>query len=57
MTYALPVMGIALGVIVLDERLHAEEIAGTALVLTGLVLASTRRRSRILFARRPPAPG
>ncbi len=56
-TYALPVMGIALGVIVLDERLHPEEIAGTALVLTGLVLASTRRRSRVLFARRPPAPG
>ena len=56
-TYALPVMGIALGVIVLDERLHPEEIAGTALVLTGLVLASTRRRSRILFARRPPTPG
>ena len=45
------------GVIVLDERLHPEEIAGTALVLTGLVLASTSRRSRILFARRPPAAG
>jgi drug/metabolite transporter (DMT)-like permease len=56
-TYGLPVMGIALGVIVLDERLHPEEIAGTALVLTGLVLASTSRRSRILFARRPPAAG
>jgi drug/metabolite transporter (DMT)-like permease len=56
-TYALPVMGIALGVIVLDERLHPEEVGGTALVLTGLVLASTRRRSRILFARRPPTPG
>lgn len=53
-TYVLPVMGIALGVVVLDERLHPEEVAGTALVLTGLVLASTRR-GRVLVGRRPPA--
>jgi len=53
-TYALPVIGIALGVIVLDERLHAEEVAGTVLVLSGLVVAS-RRRGRVLYARRAPA--
>jgi drug/metabolite transporter (DMT)-like permease len=52
-TYALPVIGIALGVVVLDERLHAEEVAGTVLVLAGLVLAS-RRRGRVLFGRQPP---
>lgn len=52
-TYALPVMGIALGVIVLDERLHPEEIAGTLLVLAGLVIASGRR-GRVLFGRTPP---
>lgn len=56
-TYALPVMGIALGVIVLDERLHAEEVVGAALVLVGLVLASSSRGGRILFARRPPTLG
>jgi drug/metabolite transporter (DMT)-like permease len=56
-TYALPVMGITLGVVVLDERLHPEEIAGSVLVLAGLVLASGRRRSRVLYARRPPPPG
>lgn len=56
-TYALPVMGIALGVIVLDERLHAEEVLGTALVLLGLVLASSGRGGRVLFGRRPPPPG
>jgi drug/metabolite transporter (DMT)-like permease len=56
-TYALPVLGIALGVIVLDERLHPQEVAGAVLVLAGLVMASTGRRGRVLFARRPPAPG
>lgn len=52
-TYALPVMGIALGVVVLDERLHPEEIAGTVLVLMGLVIASGRR-GRVLVGRAPP---
>lgn len=56
-TYALPVMGIALGVIVLDEHLHAEEVLGTGLVLAGLVLASSSRGGRVLFGRRPPSPG
>lgn len=56
-TYALPVMGIALGVIVLDERLHPEELAGAALVLVGLVLASSRRGGRVLYGRRAPTPG
>ena len=55
-TYVLPIMGIALGVIVLDERLHPEEIVGTVLVLVGLVLASRRRGGRVLFARRPRHP-
>ncbi len=52
-TYALPVIGIALGVVVLGERLHVEEVAGTALVLAGLVVAS-RRRGRVVFGRQPP---
>jgi drug/metabolite transporter (DMT)-like permease len=49
-TYVLPVLGIALGVVVLDERLHPEEVVGTVLVLVGLVLASSRG-GRILFRR------
>ncbi len=55
-TYALPVVGITLGVVLLDERLHVEEIAGTALVLAGLVLANARIGHRVLFGRTPPAP-
>ena len=51
-TYALPVMGIALGVIVLDERLHAEELAGTALVLDGAGAGQAPGGgARVLFAR------
>jgi drug/metabolite transporter (DMT)-like permease len=54
-TYALPIMGITLGVIVLDETLDPAEVVGAALVLVGLVLASTSRRGRVLLARRPPS--
>ncbi|MBX3030549.1 MAG: DMT family transporter [Chloroflexi bacterium] len=55
-TYALPVVGITLGVLLLDEQLHPEEIAGTTLVLAGLVLANARVGHRVLFGRTPPAP-
>jgi drug/metabolite transporter (DMT)-like permease len=55
-TYALPVVGISLGVLLLDEQLHPAEIAGTALVLTGLVLANSSVGHRVLFGRTPPAP-
>ncbi len=42
-TYLLPVVAIALGVLVLDESVTATMLAGVALVLTGTAL--TRRTS------------
>jgi drug/metabolite transporter (DMT)-like permease len=55
-TYALPVVGITLGLVFLDERLHPEEVVGAMLVLTGLGLANSRVGHRVLFGRTPP-PG
>ena len=52
-TYALPVVGIALGVIVLSEALHPAEIVGALLILGGLVLANIAVGQRRLFGRRP----
>jgi drug/metabolite transporter (DMT)-like permease len=50
-TYAMPVVGIALGVIVLSEVLHPAEIAGAALILGGLLLANAAVGQRRLFGR------
>jgi drug/metabolite transporter (DMT)-like permease len=50
-TYVMPVVGIALGVIVLQERLHLAEILGGALVIGGLVLANSSIGQRRLYGR------
>ncbi len=52
-TYVMPVVGIALGVVVLGERLDIAEILGAALVIGGLVLANSSMGQRRLFGRGP----
>lgn len=52
-TYVMPVVSIALGVIVLRETLHLEEILGTVLVIGGVVLANSQMGQRRLFGRGP----
>nr|MBA2254777.1 DMT family transporter [Chloroflexota bacterium] len=56
-TYLMPVVGIALGVIVLNETLHVAEIIGTVLVIGGVVVASSSIGNRRLAGRAsaPPA--
>lgn len=45
-TYITPVVGVALGVLVLDESLSWHEPAGAALVILGILLAQGRLRRR-----------
>jgi drug/metabolite transporter (DMT)-like permease len=52
--YLLPVFGIVLGVLVLGEVVDARVIAGTALVIAGVGLVSSRFGRRRLFERTPP---
>lgn len=44
-TYITPVVGVALGILVLGETLHWNEPAGAVLVLLGVLLAQGRRRA------------
>lgn len=55
-TYITPVVGVALGVLVLDERLGWHEPAGAALVLLGILLAQGRLRRRAARAPGVAAP-
>jgi drug/metabolite transporter (DMT)-like permease len=55
-SYVMPVVGIALGVIVLGETLHPVEIVGAALIISGVVIANSGRGRRRLFGR-APMPG
>lgn len=50
-TYVMPIVGIALGVLVLGERLDLAEILGAALIIGGLVLANSSLGQRRLFGR------
>ncbi|CAN5725913.1 DMT family transporter [soil metagenome] len=50
-TYVMPVIGIALGVLVLGERLDLAEVVGAALVIGGLVLANSSLGQRRLYGR------
>jgi drug/metabolite transporter (DMT)-like permease len=52
-TYVMPIVGIALGVIVLSEQLHPIEIVGAALIIGGLGLANASVGQRRLFGRAP----
>ena len=52
--YLLPVVGIVLGYLVLDEAVDARIIVGTALVIAGIGLVNSRFGRRRLFGRVPP---
>jgi drug/metabolite transporter (DMT)-like permease len=52
--YLLPVVGIVLGYLVLQEPIDATLVGGTALVIAGVALVNGRWGRRRLFA--PPAP-
>jgi drug/metabolite transporter (DMT)-like permease len=55
--YLLPVFGIALGALVLNEHVDARLLVGTALVIGGVVLVNSRFGARPLFQRgRPSTP-
>ncbi|MBA3852122.1 MAG: EamA family transporter [Chloroflexi bacterium] len=56
-TYVMPVVGIALGVIVLGERLDLAEVMGAVLVIGGLVLANSSFGQRRLFGREAAPAG
>jgi drug/metabolite transporter (DMT)-like permease len=50
-TYVIPVVGIVLGVLILGETLHPEEVVGAALVIAGVVLANAAIGRRRLYGR------
>jgi drug/metabolite transporter (DMT)-like permease len=52
--YLLPVVGIALGALVLQEAVSVTTLIGTALVIGGIALVNSRYGTRPLFRR--PAP-
>jgi drug/metabolite transporter (DMT)-like permease len=51
--YLLPVWGIVLGALVLDDPITVNRIAGTALVVAGIALVNSGPALRRLFDRRP----
>ena len=54
--YLLPIWGIALGALVLQEPIDARLILGTALVISGIALVNQRRSLRTVFRRENEAP-
>jgi len=54
--YLLPVVGIALGAVVLQEPIAPSTLFGTILVIAGVALVNSRFGSRPLFAGRGAAP-
>ena len=54
--YLLPVYGIALGALVLQEPIAPSTLLGTALVIGGIALVNSRFGTRTLFAGRGAAP-
>jgi len=52
--YVLPVVGIALGFLVLQEPIDGRMILGTALIIGGVALVNSRYGRRLLFARSQP---
>jgi drug/metabolite transporter (DMT)-like permease len=53
--YLLPIYGIALGVLVLQEPVSISTVVGTILVIAGIALVNARWGTRPLFARRNAA--
>ncbi len=55
--YVIPIVGIALGFLVLGEPIDGRMVAGTALVIGGIALVNSPYGRRLVFARaRPNAP-
>jgi drug/metabolite transporter (DMT)-like permease len=54
--YLLPIYGVALAAMFLGEELHAYHAAGLALVLAGIVLASSAAWRDLVFRRAKPVP-
>ncbi len=55
--YVIPIVGIALGSLVLHEPIDARMVAGTALVIGGVALVNSTYGRQVVFARgRPSAP-
>jgi drug/metabolite transporter (DMT)-like permease len=50
-TYVMPVVGIVMGVLVLSESIDLRTVLGTAIILAGVGLVSSRRGARRLFGR------
>ena len=48
--HLMPVFGIVLAWLVLDERLHAFHLAGIALILTGIMVTSRKARAAVVAA-------
>ena len=45
-TYLIPIVGLFLGWLILDEAIRAQSVAGVALILTGLAIATTLHRTQ-----------
>ena len=57
-TYAMPVVGILLGVLVLNEIIDLQTLVGTAMVIGGIALANAPFGRRVIYRRaRTPATG
>lgn len=55
--YIIPVVGIVLGYLALQEPIDGRLLVGTALIIAGVAFVNSRRGRRELFSRaRPPAP-
>lgn len=54
--YLLPIVGIVLGYLVLQEPVDARLLVGTALVIAGVALVNSRFGRRRVFGRAPAAP-
>lgn len=50
-TYVMPIVGIVMGVLVLNETIDLRTIVGTAIILAGVGLVNGRRGARRLFGR------
>jgi drug/metabolite transporter (DMT)-like permease len=55
--YLLPVVGIVLGAIVLDDPVTLNRLAGTALVIAGIALVNSAAAFRLLLGGRRPRTG
>jgi drug/metabolite transporter (DMT)-like permease len=52
-TYAMPIVGLALGVLILRESIDAQVIGGSALIIGGIALVNSSIGQRRLFGRGP----